>query len=171
MGCLLFDANGRGAVVTKPVIKITEAETARWREERLPPQQPTQSVGDRYFLRPAQEDGDWEALADYLEKRGEVTPAIQAFLVDFFIRACRDGRALRRQKRPQKARTLTGSLELAAFVFDLKQKGARDYTVQAERFFGVDRRAVQRAVNAWPKINAEIAAFVISGSPRFRRRG
>ena len=127
------------------VVQIPEAEA----EKRF-------EFGDRWFLRPAIEDGDWDALAGYLERGFPVTPAIRKFLVEVLR-----GEAKRPKNRPIKAVTRTRQLKVAAFVFDLKQTGARDPIKQAEEVFGMDRRAVQRAVKAWPEMNEELAALVL----------
>ena len=114
--------------MTKPVIRITEAEAEQWRKERGVAPASTHSVGDRYFLRPAQKDGDWSPLAQ------EVTPAIRTFLA-----AVLRGEAKRppKTRRPIKGATLTGQAEAAALVFKLKPV-ARDYIRQAAREMGKD---------------------------------
>jgi hypothetical protein len=116
---------------------------------------------DRHFLRPAKEDGDWEALATLLESDFEITPDIRAFLAKILREEVK-----RKKKRPPKARTKTRT----AFVFDLKQKGVRNHIARAEEFFLMDRRGVQRAVECFPTMNAKLADLVLVGSPRFRRR-
>ena len=128
------------------VVQIPEAEA----EKRF-------EFGDRWFLRPAIEDGDWDALAGHLERGFPVTPALRKFLAEVLR-----GEVRRPKNRPIKAATRTRQLKVAAFVFDLKQAGARDPIKQAtEAGFGMDRRTVQRAVAAWPEMNEELAAWVL----------
>jgi hypothetical protein len=152
--------------VTKPVIRITEAEAEQWRKERGVAPASTHSVGDRYFLRPAQKDGDWSPLAQYLDMGGEVTPAIRTFLA-----AVLRGEAKRppKTRRPIKGATLTGQAEAAALVFKLKPV-ARDYIRQAAREMGRDDEAglqfVKRAAKAWPQMNADLAAWILSARGR-----
>jgi hypothetical protein len=117
---------------------------------------------DRHFLRPAQEWGDWDALADGLE-RFPPTPAIW----EFIFKVLR-GEVKRKKKRPPSVKVRTRYLEIAAFVFDLRQKGIKDFIRQASEFFEIDAKAVGRAVKGCPQMDEELASFVLKGSPKFR---
>jgi hypothetical protein len=104
--------------------------------------------GDRFFLTPAVKDGDWQSLADYLERGFEVTPAIRKFLV----RVLRD--EVRRPKhRPRQGRTVAKQLPVAAFALALKAGGARDYIEQTVDALGIEPEVVKRAVKSWRKID------------------
>jgi hypothetical protein len=142
MGRVLLEAGG-GAVVKKP----------------------TQSVGDRYFLRPAQEDGDWGALADYLERDGEITPAIRAFLAQVLRKK------IRPRHRPRKAATLTRNLEVAGFVIEQKRRGVRNPIAQAANLFKINRRTVQQAQREFKKLSAEQQDFVLQAKGWKRTTG
>jgi hypothetical protein len=144
------------------VVRVPEAEACEVEEwlraiEKRRKETSGFEFGDRWFLRPAIEDGDWDPLADYYRRGFPETPAIRAFVAEVL-----SGERKRAKTRPIKARTRTAYLQVAAFVFDLRQKGARDPIKQAtEAGFGMDRRTVQRAVAAWPEMNEEMAALVL----------
>jgi hypothetical protein len=123
---------------------------------------PVDNFGDR-VLKAAKECHDWDMLAEYLEKEGEVTPDIRKFLVAML----RD-EVKRPKRRPRKAAILVSHLEIAAFVFDQKQKGASDPIQRAVKLFDRDSRFVHRAVKSWPNLDEKQVAFVLSGSPRFK---
>jgi hypothetical protein len=124
---------------------------------------PVDSFGDR-ALKAAKEDHDWDVLAEYLEKKGEVTPDIREFLVAILRKE-----AKRPNRRPRNAAAiLVPHLEIAAFVFDRKQNGEKYPIQQAAKFFRRDSRFVHRAVKSYPNLTEKQAAFVLSGSPRTR---
>jgi hypothetical protein len=125
---------------------------------------PVDNFGDR-ALKAAKECHDWDVLAEYLEKEGEVTPGIRKFFVEIMRKEVK-----RPPHRLRKAAAiLVSHLEIAAFVFDQKQKGAKDHIQRAAKFFRRDSRFVHRAVKSWPNLNEKQVAFVLNGSPRFRR--
>src|SRR5262245_9641435 len=119
--------------------------------------------GDRFPLSAAKA-GDWEELASYIEREGEVTPAMRKFLA-----AVLRGEAKRPKRRPRTAAIRKRHLEIAALVFELKQRGAKDFIGQASEFFGIDVKAVGRAANDFPHMDAETSSLVLAASPKFRR--
>jgi hypothetical protein len=96
---------------------------------------------DRFFLKPAQEGGDWDLLAYYLlDMNGPPTLAMRAFLA-----AVLRGDAPRKKHAPKKVATPARQLIIGGFVERLKQKGAHDPILQAQTFFKVSRASVQAA--------------------------
>jgi hypothetical protein len=139
-----------------------DLDRARSPQEKPSPPPVKAEFGDR-FLKPAIEDGDWDPLADYLDRGFPLTAAIRNFLVEVL----RGEQKRPKSHRPKKMVTPTAYLEVAAFVLDLKQKGARDPIKQAtEAGFGMDRRTIQRAVAAWPNLTAETAAEIMVATGR-----
>jgi hypothetical protein len=121
--------------------------------------------GDRWYLTPAIEDGDRDALADYKRRGFPETPDMRTYDAEVL-----SGRKRPTKTRPIKAVTRTRQLEIAAFVFDLKQKDERKYIQQAATFFKTYPKAVERAVAAWPNINAEQVAIVFAAKEKDWRR-
>jgi hypothetical protein len=137
-----------------PIVRITEAEAAKWPQEKPP--LPSEEFGDRHFLKPI-EAGDWHALAGYLA-RGFPLTAMRKFVVEVLYREVKRPKP----NRPREAATLTRQLPIAAYVFDLKRKGHFDYIKQAAELFGTYPKDVERAVAAFPNINAEQVADVFA---------
>jgi hypothetical protein len=121
------------------------------------------SFADRHFLRPAKNWGNWHALADGLERGSSLTPAMRKFVV-----AVLRGEVKRKKERPLSVEVRRQYLEIAAFVFCLKHRGAKDFISKACEFFGTDPKRVRRAVNDFPQMDEETASSVLNGSPKFR---
>src|SRR5262249_49020616 len=74
-------------------------------------------LGDRFFLAAAK-FGDWEELASYIERDGEITPAMRAFLA----RVLR-GREKRPPNRPRSGVRAKKQITVAAYALVLKAAG------------------------------------------------
>jgi hypothetical protein len=100
------------------------------------------SLADGFALGPARE-GDWEALAQHIERGGRITPAMRGFLV-----AVLRGRKRPKKHRPRKGATAEGMESIAWFVESAKRNGARATKANeaAAKHFKVTTRTVQRAV-------------------------
>ena len=112
-------------------------------------------IGDRLFLKAARENGDWDALAGYLEWQCPVTPAMREFLAQ----------VLRGKKRargaPKTAETLTQEYEIGGFLEDQKRQRVRNPIAQALKFFGVSRSTVQAAKRKWKKYEPALQDFIL----------
>lgn len=93
-------------------------------------------------LAPALE-GDWEVLAQHLERGGRISQPQREFLI-----AVLRGEVKRPKHRPRKEATAEGGEDIAYFVLDAKRNGTRagKATEAAAKHFGVTTRTVQRAV-------------------------
>jgi hypothetical protein len=113
------------------------------------------TYGNRYVLELAKA-GDWEALADYIERGGPITPSMRSFLVEVL-------RGLRRRKqRPKKAATKTRTREIGGYVELQRRDGVKDPIKRAMEAFGVSRRSVQTAANDFEKLDQEAKDFVLA---------
>jgi hypothetical protein len=128
------------------------------------------NLGDRFFLAAAK-TGDWEELASYIERDGEITPAIRAFLV----------RVLRRQEkrlpnRPPSGVTMKDQFAAAAYALALKASGVRNFRIEAGDQFRVGQKYLARALAQWKRfdpryeeVESVIAAIAPSLSPEAQK--
>ena len=100
-------------------------------------------LGDRFFL-VAAKAGDWEELASYCERCGEMTPAIGAFLA----RVLR-GQEKRLPYRPPSGVTMKAQLAAAAYALALKASGVRNFRIEAGNRLGVGQKYLARALAQW----------------------
>jgi hypothetical protein len=98
---------------------------------------------DRFFLRAAK-IGDWEELASYIERGGEITPAMRVFLA----RVLR-GQEKRLPNRPPSGVTAKEQLTAAAYALALKAAGVRDSRVETSKQFNVNAKYLERALALW----------------------
>jgi hypothetical protein len=88
-------------------------------------------------------DGDWEPLASYIEKGGDINDDIRKFIVDVL-----KGKVRRPKNRPRRAATLLHHAKIAWHVREWTAEGLEPEAAieKAMEFFNVDRRTVQRAM-------------------------
>jgi hypothetical protein len=102
---------------------------------------------DMFWLRPAQDNGDWETLAQYIERGSEITSAMRKFIAGVLR-----GQIKRPRGRPRKAEIDERAEAIAWFVHEARQKakqeGARAPKIieAAAKHFKVTTRTVQRAI-------------------------
>jgi hypothetical protein len=90
-------------------------------------------------------DGDWEPLASYIEKGGDINDDMRKFIVGV-LRGKR--KVPRKGGRPPRAATLLHHAKIAWQVRKWRADGLGDEASieKAMEFFDVDRRTVQRAL-------------------------
>jgi hypothetical protein len=97
---------------------------------------------DSFVLDPALR-GDWDALAQHLERGGRITQRQREFLI-----AVLRGEVKRPKHRPGRGATVEKGEAIAYFVEDAKRNGTRagKAVEAAAKHFAVTTRTVQRAV-------------------------
>ena len=118
----------QGRVVSRDdrVARVPEAEASEFEEwlraeENRSKKTADFEFGDRWVLAPVIEDGEFEPLADYLERGGPVTPDIRAFLARDLRRKVK-----RREGKPRQAAILRRDLVIAAVAFNWEQRGEKN---------------------------------------------
>jgi hypothetical protein len=118
--------------------------------------------GDRWFLTPAIEDGDWDALEDYRKRGHPETPAMG----EFINKILRVEVKRRREGKPRRATILWRDLVIAAVAFGWKQRDGKNYIQKTLDELGLlDPQEVHRARKRWPTLDKEVAelALVMAG--------
>jgi len=123
-------------------------------------------LGDRFFLAAAK-FGDWEELASYIERDGEITPAMRAFLA----RVLR-GREKRPPNRPRSGVRAKKQITVAAYALALKAAGVHDSRIVTCEQFSIEAKYLERALALWKQrdrryeeVETVIAAIIPSLSP------
>jgi hypothetical protein len=110
---------------------------------------------DRFFLKPAQEDGDWKALANYFDNGGPLTLAMRRFLADV-LRG-----AKRKKHAPKKSTMPARQLMIGGFVEHLERQNAHDPIRRAMTVFDVSRSTVKTAKHKFEKCEPADREFVL----------
>jgi len=103
----------------------------------------------------AARNGDWRPLDDYINRGFPLTDALRQYFRSLLPRAPRP------RHRPKKTATQMQVYEIAAFVWRAQQDGAHDWTMQAAEHFGMHRRDVQKACEAFKKLDPEDQDFIL----------
>jgi len=99
--------------------------------------------------------GDWKPLDDYIAKGFPLPDSLRQYFRGLLPYAPRP------PHRAAKTTVARHSLEIAAFVWRLKQDGVRDPIVQAANRFKLGRRKVQQACNEFEQLSSESREFIL----------
>jgi hypothetical protein len=94
--------------------------------------------------------GDWEAVAEHIERGGKITPELRNFLASVLR-----SDAPKPKKRPVTLRMFRRRMRIAEFIVLARRRGAKNATQEAAIKFNMDHRAVQRIFKTYGKAVAQ----------------
>jgi hypothetical protein len=112
---------------------------------------------DRMILKRAQH-GDWDTLAEHIEKGGRITDEMRKYIADILRRKIK-----RSANRPPKKATFLRNMQYAEHAIGLEMAGlgATDAGNKTAEVFGVHERTIQRAKKALAKrVNKSLSDIV-----------
>ena len=90
--------------------------------------------------------GDWDALAQHIERGGKITSEVREFLASVLR-----GDARKPKKRPATQKMFRRHVEVSMFIVLERRRGTKNATQLAAAKFNMDHRAVQRVFNTYGK--------------------
>jgi hypothetical protein len=147
-----FDKFAAAGLAGDPTVRAIMLEAAQEIFETTGKVLPGVEIGVRITLEddalvPFALDGDWEPLASYIEKGGDINNDMRKFIVDVL-----KGKVRRPKGSPPRAKTLLHHAEIAWHVRKWRTQGLGPEAAieKVMEKFNIDRRTVQRALKDCP---------------------